>query len=192
MNTYSTDNNKSMYVDTGAITDTISDTITDTISEGAILINTTIIATTDISNNSVDDANSFMKSVSSQYDMLHNIIDVSRTKIMNDIKQRLLDECKQLTIDKPRLIKLLVRGMEIIDTFDIKGDDKKKTIIEVLILLLETNGIDIPNKDSLIIFLKEDASNFIDIIIDASKGKINVNKIEHGIINCLFKCLHIR
>jgi hypothetical protein len=184
MNTYSTDNNKSMYVDTGAITDTIS--------EGAILINTTIIATTDNSNNSVDDANSFMKSVSSQYDMLHNIIDVSRTQIMNDIKQRLLDECKQLTIDKPRLIKLLVRGMEIIDTFDIKGDDKKKTIIEVLILLLETNGIDIPNKDSLITFLKEDASNFIDIIIDASKGKINVNKIEHGIINCLFRCLHIR
>ena len=185
MNTYSIDNNKSMYVDAAAITDTIS--------EGDILINTTINTTTDISNNSVvDDANSFMKSVSSQYDMLHNIIDVSRTQIMNDIKQRLLDECKQLTIDKPRLIKLLVRGMEIIDTFDIKGDDKKKTIIEVLILLLETNGIDIPNKDSLITFLKEDAANFIDIIIDASKGKINVNKIKHGIINCLFKCLHIR
>ena len=187
MNTYSIDTNNTLYVP-----NTDTETITDAISEGAILINTTIIATTDNSNNSVDDANSFMKSVSSQYDMLHNIIDVSRTQIMNDIKQRLLDECKQLTIDKPRLIKLLVRGMEIIDTFDIKGDDKKKTIIDVLILLLDTNGIDIPNKDLLITFLKEDATNFIDIIIDASKGKINVTKIERGIINCLFKCLHIR
>lgn len=183
MNTYSIDTNNTLYVPN---TDTDTDT-TDTTTQ--TLINTTIV---DNSNNSVDDANSFMKSVSSQYDMLHNIIDVSRTQIMNDIKQRLLDECKQLTIDKPLLIKLLVRGMEIIDTFDIKGDDKKNTIIDVLILLLETNGIDIPNKDLLITFLKEDASNFIDIIIDASKGKINVNKIERGIINCLFKCLHIR
>jgi hypothetical protein len=183
MNTYSIDTNNTVYVPN---TDTATtETTTQT------LINTTT-TTIDNSNNSLDSANSFMKSVSSQYEMLHNIIDVNKTQIMNDIKQRLLDECKQLTIDKPLLIKLLVRGMEIIDTFDIKGDDKKKTIIDVLILLLETNGIDIPNKDLLITFLKEDASNFIDIIIDASKGKINVNKIQRGIINCLFKCLHIR
>jgi hypothetical protein len=161
MNTYSIDTNNTVYVPN---TDTATtETTTQT------LINTTT-TTIDNSNNSLDSANSFMKSVSSQYEMLHNIIDVNKTQIMNDIKQRLLDECKQLT----------------------KGDDKKKTIIDVLILLLETNGIDIPNKDLLITFLKEDASNFIDIIIDASKGKINVNKIQRGIINCLFKCLHIR
>ena len=59
MNTYSIDTNNTLYVP-----NTDTETITDAISEGAILINTTIIATTDNSNNSVDDANSFMKSVS--------------------------------------------------------------------------------------------------------------------------------
>ena len=109
--------------------------------------------------------------------------------------QKLLDEFKDLLtlkmVDKPLLIKILIRGMEIIEYTSIKGKDQKDLVIDVLIQILETDGLNVSHKEQLILFLKEDANAFIDVIVDASKGKININKVESVItvaIKYLFAC----
>ena len=127
------------------------------------------------------------------------MIDKSKAQVLEEIKKQfkiqLLDEFKDLLtlkmVDKPLLIKILIRGMEIIESTSIKGKDQKDLVIDVLIQILETDGVDVSHKEQLILFLKEDANAFIDVIVDASKGKININKVESVItvaIKYLFAC----
>ena len=127
------------------------------------------------------------------------MIDKSKAQVLEEIKKQfkiqLLDEFKDLLtlkmVDKPLLIKILIRGMEIIESTSIKGKDQKDLVIDVLIQILETDGVDVSHKEQLIQFLKEDANAFIDVIVDASKGKININKVESVItiaIKYLFAC----
>ena len=120
----------------------------------------------------------------------------TKDKIIDQVKRQLLDEFKDLlkqqAVDKPLLIKILIRGMEIMETTTIKGTEQKDLVIDILIQILETDGINVSHKDLLIQFLKEDANAFIDVIVDASRGKININKVESVVTKCiqyLFICL---
>jgi hypothetical protein len=120
------------------------------------------------------------------------LIDLARDTILLEIKDQLLQEFKDQTFDKSLLMKLIIRGMEIVETTDFKGSDQKNLVIDILIKLLETDGLDAPHKDELIVFLKDDATNVIDVIVDASRGNININKVEPIVIRlvtCLFSCL---
>ena len=107
-----------------------------------------------------------------------SLIDLARDTLLQKIKDQLLQEFKDQTFDKPLLMKLIIRGMEIVETTDFKGSDQKDLVIDILIQLLETDGLNAPHKTELITFLKHDATNIIDIIVDASKGNININKVE--------------
>ena len=106
------------------------------------------------------------------------LIDLARDTILLEIKDQLLQEFKDQTLDKPLLMKLLIRGMEIVETTDFKGSDQKDLVIDILIKLLETDGLNAPHKNQLVTFLKDDATNVIDVIVDASRG-----------LTCLFSCL---
>ena len=123
------------------------------------------------------------------------MIDKSKDQLLEKIKGQLLDEFRDLftvqMVDKPLLIKILIRGMEIIESTSIKGKDQKDLVIDILIQILETDGVGVSHKEQLIQFLKEDANAFIDVIVDASKGKININKVESVLIvaiKYLFTC----
>lgn len=119
-------------------------------------------------------------------------IHLERNAIFNNIKDQLLQEFKNQTLDKPLLMKLLIRCMEIVETTDFKGSDQTDLVINILIQILETDGLISPHKEELILFLTKDARMVISIIVDASKGKININKLRPFIIvviNCLFSCL---
>ena len=121
----------------------------------------------------------------------------TKDKVIEQVKSQLLDEFKDMftvqLVDKPLLIKILIRGMEIMENTTIKGTEQKDLVIDILIQILETEGLNISHKEQLISFLKDDANTFIDVIVDASKGKININKVESVItksIRCLFACLN--
>ena len=120
------------------------------------------------------------------------LIDLARDTILLEIKDQLLKEFKDQNLDKPLLMKLIIRGMEIVETTDFKGSDQKDLVIDILIKLLETDGLNAPHKNQLVTFLKDDATNVIDVIVDASRGKININKLEPlvtRLVTCLFSCL---
>ena len=124
------------------------------------------------------------------------LLNDSKDKIIEQIKNQLLDEFKDLfqeqSVDKSLLIKILIRGMEIMETTTVKGKEQKDLVIDILIQILETDGLNVAHKDLLIQFLKEDANAFIDVIVDASRGKININKVESIVTKCIqyiFICL---
>ena len=163
---------------------------------------TTIIDEEDANNtdaNNTDANNTDANNTDANSEQIALMIDNSKAQVLEEIKKQfkiqLLDEFKDLLtlkmVDKPLLIKILIRGMEIIESTSIKGKDQKDLVIDVLIQILETDGVDVSHKEQLILFLKEDANAFIDVIVDASKGKININKVESVItvaIKYLFAC----
>ena len=124
------------------------------------------------------------------------LLEQIKGQLLEQIKGQLLDEFKDLlktqSVDKSLLIKILIRGMEIMETTTVKGKEQKDLVIDILIQILETDGLNVSHKDLLIHFLKEDANAFIDVIVDASRGKININQVESVVTNCiqyLFICL---
>ena len=87
---------------------------------------------------------------------------------------------------------LLVIGMETIESTQVKGSDQKEVVINALINVLKLDSIKVINQEQLISFLENDIAHVIDIIVDASKGKININKVESlttSLVKCIFSCL---
>tara|TARA_B110000858_G_C17631378_1_gene393649 strand:+ start:352 stop:816 length:465 start_codon:yes stop_codon:yes gene_type:complete len=120
------------------------------------------------------------------------LIDTTREKLIDNVKAQLLEHITDQEVDKPLLFTLLIKAMEIIEISDVKGTQQKDIVIEILLALLESEHVKSQHKQDLILFLKHDATNVIDIIIDASKGKIDINKIETyttKFVKCIFGCL---
>jgi hypothetical protein len=118
--------------------------------------------------------------------------------IIDTIKNQLLQEFTTLLynitpLNKSGLMKMMIRAMEIVETTSITdGKDRLDIVIDVLTYILNSEAIVCANKDQLISFLTDDANDLIAIIIDASKGKINVNKLENVVtktMNTLFTCI---
>lgn len=108
------------------------------------------------------------------------------------IKKELLEEFATMwsnsanPLSKSILVKILVRAMEIVEKTDIKGHDQQDVVINILVEILESDLVVSLHKEVMLTFLKEDAGDVISIVVDASKGKININKLE-GIVVRLFK-----
>ncbi len=120
------------------------------------------------------------------------LIDTTREKLIDNVKAQLLEHITDQEVDKPLLFTLLIKAMEIVEISDVKGTQQKDIVIEILLALLESEHVKSQHKQDLILFLKHDATNVIDIIIDASKGKIDINKIETyttKFVKCIFGCL---
>ena len=83
------------------------------------------------------------------------LLNDSKDKIIEQIKNQLLDEFKDLfkvqqSVDKSLLIKILIRGMEIMESTTVKGTEQKDLVINILIQILETDGLNVSHKDLLI------------------------------------------
>ena len=121
------------------------------------------------------------------------LIDIVKDEASTFIKEKLLSSIPQDScIDKDLLMSLLVIGMETIESTKVKGSDQKEVVINALINVLKLDSVKVNNQEQLISFLENDIAYVIDIIVDASKGKININKVEplvNRLVSCLFSCL---
>jgi hypothetical protein len=121
------------------------------------------------------------------------LIDVVKEEASSLIKEKLLSSIPQdSSIDKDLLMSLLIIGMETIESTQVKGSDQKEVVINALINVLKLDSIKVINQEQLISFLENDIAHVIDIIVDASKGKININKVESlttSLVKCIFSCL---
>ena len=79
--------------------------------------------------------------------------------------------------------------MEEVENQPIKGSEQKDLALKLIKNLI----IDVPDKedeDTLLKLLNDGTiSNIIDIIIDATKGKLNINKTIKIASSCFPKCL---
>jgi|SaaInlV_130m_DNA_2_1039683.scaffolds.fasta_scaffold61015_1 hypothetical protein len=128
---------------------------------------------------------------------LVTLIDVTKDTFVEQIKLQLIeqingDKDNVQDLDKTLLFTLLVKAMEIVETSDFKGSLQKDIVIQILVSVLESDLVKSVHKDDLLLFLHNDANNVIDIIVDASKGKLNINAVENvtsNIFTYLFACL---
>ena len=81
--------------------------------------------------------------------------------------------------------------IEELDNSELKGAEKKEIALKLIREIIKdlTDGED---EKKLITMLDDGTiSNLIDLIIDATKGKLNVNIIAETSISCIAKCLPI-
>ena len=120
------------------------------------------------------------------------LIDLVKEEALNLLKDKLLSEIGSKEVDKQLLMKLLVIGMETIEKSQVKGKDQKKIVIDTLIQIIKLPNVKVPQEERLLLFLENDLDDIIDLVIDASKGKIDINKAEKhavSLLKCLFTCL---
>jgi len=82
--------------------------------------------------------------------------------------------------------------MENIEKTKVKGKDQKDIVKEALIQVIKLESIKVPQEEGLIKFLENDLDDVIDLVVDASKGKIDINKAEKqavSLVKCIFTCL---
>jgi hypothetical protein len=120
------------------------------------------------------------------------LVDLVKQEALNMLKEKITSEIGDKQVDKQLLMKLLVIGMETVEKTKVKGKDQKDIVIEALIQVIKLESVKVPHEEGLITFLENDVDNVIDLVVDASKGKLNINKAEkHAItlVQCLFSCL---
>jgi len=121
-----------------------------------------------------------------------NLVDAVKEEALNLLKEKIISEIGDKQVDKQLLMKLLVIGMETIEKTKVKGKDQKDIVKEALIQVLKLEAIKVPQEEGLINFLQNDLDDVIDLVVDASKGKIDINKAEKqavSLVKCLFSCL---
>lgn len=96
---------------------------------------------------------------------------------------------KGIEINSSSLMIIVRYAMEIVEVTKVKGSDQKRMVIELLRDLFNGDENDLPISDDekelcLRLINNGSVSETIDIIIDATKGKIDVNKI----VNVSKKC----
>ena len=126
-------------------------------------------------------------------DETNSLLQNTNVSIASDsIKKGLLEEFDTMwsnsvtPLNKSAMMKIVVRAMELVEKTDIKGQEQQDVVIDVLVEILESDIVVSVHKDSLVAFLKEDAGDVISLLVDASKGKININRLEN-IATRLFK-----
>lgn len=120
------------------------------------------------------------------------LVDLVKQEALNLLKEKITSEIGDKQVDKQLLMKLLVIGMETVEKTKVKGKDQKDIVKEALIQVIKLESVKVPHEEGLITFLENDVDNVIDLVVDASKGKLDINKAEkHAItlVQCLFSCL---
>jgi hypothetical protein len=120
------------------------------------------------------------------------LIDLVKQEALTLLKEKIIEEIGDKEVNKQLLMKLLVIGMETIEKTNIKGKDQKLIVIDALIEVIKSTNVKVSDKEKLLSFLNNDVDDVIDLVVDASKGKIDINKAEKytvSLVKCLFSCL---
>ena len=105
-----------------------------------------------------------------------------------------LDELKLKldgTIVSQKNFMLIVRYvMEIVEGAPIKGSAQKDLAVEVLTLFVKDSNMDGAEKEACLALLASGTvESTIDLIVDASRGRLNINAASEVAVGCLSTCL---
>jgi hypothetical protein len=120
------------------------------------------------------------------------LLDLVKQEALTLLKEKIIQEIGEKEVDKKLLMKLLVIAMETIEKTKVKGKDQKLVVIDALIQVIKSTNVKVSNEEKLLSFLNNDIDDVIDLVVDASKGKIDINKAEKytvSLVKCLFSCL---
>ena len=116
------------------------------------------------------------------------ILNFDIENIFNETLQNVKNKIQDISI-KPNTIHLLLQYvMEYVEETPLKGEEQKKMCLRIFrSLIMElTDG----DKEEVLLQLLNDGtiSNLIELIVDASKGKLNINTAVATSIGCANSC----
>jgi hypothetical protein len=124
------------------------------------------------------------------------IIEAVNQIINDDLKSSLLAELKgkleehNLEIDTKTAMMCLRYAMEVVELSQLKGVEQKTMALELLRTLLDESSLDESKKMIVSSLLDEDIlGSAVDIIVDATQGKLDVNHIQQVAENCCWAFL---
>lgn len=120
------------------------------------------------------------------------LADIVTQQAIDLIKDKIITEIDNKSIDTQLLMSLLIVAMETIEQTPIKGTSQKDIVKEVLIDVIKLPQTTVPNKEQVILFIQNDLDIVIDLLVDSSKGKFNINKTQKqtfSLLKYLFSCL---
>jgi hypothetical protein len=115
---------------------------------------------------------------------------------MSVLKDELFKQFNQTILSKKiklgeNSVMLCVRyAMEIVELSELKGEDQKRMVIELMRELIKLSNVDNDTSDKILFFVNENVLNdIIELVVDATKGNININKLTEQVGNCCFAFL---
>lgn len=116
-------------------------------------------------------------------------IEVVEAKVPLDLVEAIM---KEIHIDgAPTLIGVVRQAMEVVETKPIKGVLQRDTVIEVVKSIVQSSSaLDEATKASYLATVNSPIINdTIELVVDASKGRLNINVAKDVAECCLKSCL---
>ena len=121
---------------------------------------------------------------------LENLDPETITNLINQLKENWKE--KKITLETVHIV--LKEGMELLEQFNCTGEKKKEYVI-IIVKTLVTELVENETDKKIILELieKKILGNTIDLIVQASKGQLNINNKEtqKKIISCTKSCIPI-
>lgn len=110
-------------------------------------------------------------------------------EVINELTQTLENTVNTGDLDTKRLVQLIPDLMELVEKYpELKGRDKKRLVLEVLKKFVTNKVENEDQKARLLQLLDEVVPDMVDVVVDASKGKLNVNAVAQAASGCLGWC----
>ena len=92
---------------------------------------------------------------------------------------------------KPENIMIYVKyAMELVELTNLKGAEQKQMVIDIIRKIVKESNLSVENESICLDFIESGTlSQTIDIIVDATKGRIDINKPTSLIKRVLLCCL---
>ena len=121
----------------------------------------------------------------------HVNIDVELKGLLKEKALILLKEkLNTETLNSDLIIKFVVLVMELVEDTDVKGKSQKDLVLYIVTEVINESPVEEEEKTLyLTILSSNNTSNTIDLIVDASKGNLNLNKVKKTAFGCLLSCL---
>ena len=117
-------------------------------------------------------------------------IDAVATQLVIDLTTQIAE--KNLAISPETIMQLLRMTMEAVEGTPIKGEEQKQLALRVLMELVK--AADLPEEHMTLIKSLLDGglmSNTIDLIVEATKGNLDVNKATEVAKGCFARCFGV-
>jgi len=109
-------------------------------------------------------------------DELATATENAHQKIINNIFSLVKPRLDGLPINLSSLHELILIVMEVIETSTIKGTKQRDVAVKVISIVIKEYVRDYDDEQALLLLIHNGTiANLIDIIVDASKGKLNIN-----------------
>mgnify|MGYP005652472549 FL=1 len=112
-------------------------------------------------------------------------------RILKEKATTLLKEKLQVEkLNETVIIQFVILVMELVEDTEIKGKSQKELVLYVVNEIINESPLNDEEKKLYSTILhSENTSNTIDLIVDASKGNLNLNKVKKTAFSCLLSCL---